>query len=298
MELRHLRQIMEICHAGSFSSAAQRLGVSQPTLSKSVARLEAQLSVKLFDRDGGAARPTVYGLYVADRAAGVLGAVAALTHDVAQLANGGAGRLRIGVGSATKLKPLPGVIRQAADQFPHLRIETHHAEVDAILRSLKAGRYELAFCYAEGAEPYGSLMRIKIFEDRNAAAVRPGHPLLKETSLSAAKLLKYPIAGFPLNRKIQGWFGDISAEERNNLEAFVSDDHDLIKGRPTGTDYVALAPAFVFEKEFQDGSLVELAGVGLPKYECWMLTTRALWQLPIVKSMAEIALSTVAAPRA
>jgi DNA-binding transcriptional LysR family regulator len=288
---------MEICHAGSFSGAARRLGISQPTLSKSIARLEAQLSVKLFDRDDGSARPTVYGLYVADRAEGVLGAVAALTQDIVQLASGGAGRLRIGVGSATKLKPLPAVIRRATEQYPHLKIETHHAEVDAILRSLKAGRYELAFCYAEGAEPYDALMRIKIFEDRNAAAVRPGHPLLQEASISPAKLLEYPLSGFPLNRKFRAWFGDVSPKESNNLEAFVSDDHDLIKGRAIGTDYVALAPAFVFENEFKDGSLVDLAGTNFPRYECWMLTTRALWQLPIVKSMAEIAQSTVAEPR-
>ena len=48
MELRHLEQILEICRAGGFSGAARKLQISQPTLSKSIARLEAQLSLKLF----------------------------------------------------------------------------------------------------------------------------------------------------------------------------------------------------------------------------------------------------------
>jgi len=85
MELRHLEQILEICRAGGFSGAARRLEISQPTLSKSIARLETQLSVKLFERNGGAARPTAYGAFVAQRAEALLQGVAALSRDLEQL---------------------------------------------------------------------------------------------------------------------------------------------------------------------------------------------------------------------
>src|SRR5581483_6374691 len=179
LELRHLRQIREICRTGSFSGAAEVLSVSQPALSRSIARLERELGVRLFDREGGAARPTDYGLLVASRAEAVLASVSSLNRDIARLANGRGGRLRIGVGSATRLRPLPAVIARVTRQFPDLQVETHHAQVDAILRSLEAGRYEVAFCYAAGAEPHPSLMRVKLFDDQNVAAVRPGHPLLK-----------------------------------------------------------------------------------------------------------------------
>jgi DNA-binding transcriptional LysR family regulator len=296
MELRHLRQILEICRTGSFSGAAQSLHLSQPALSRSIARLEAELAVRLFDRDGGAARPTEYGLLIAARAETLLSAVASLTRDVAQMANGGGGRLRIGVGSATRLKPLPDVITRVMRRFPDLQIETHHAEVDAILRSLKAGRYELAFCYAAGAEPYSDLMRVKIFEDRNVAAVRPGHPLLSEASVTPEKMLKYSMASFPVSRAFWRWAGDLTPENLMCLEAFVSDEHELIKLRPIDTDYIAIAPAFIFEQEFIDGTLIQLNYEGLPTYECWMLTTRALWQSPIIKIVAEIAQSAVTGP--
>ena len=68
MDLRHLEQIVAICRAGSFSGAAKALGIAQPTLSKSIGRLEAKLGIQLFERTNANARPTVYGQFVADHA--------------------------------------------------------------------------------------------------------------------------------------------------------------------------------------------------------------------------------------
>jgi MFS family permease len=59
--------VVAICRAGSFSGAAHALGISQPTLSKSIARLESKLGIKLFERTNANARPTVYGQFVPTR---------------------------------------------------------------------------------------------------------------------------------------------------------------------------------------------------------------------------------------
>jgi DNA-binding transcriptional LysR family regulator len=50
MDIRSLLQVVAIRKYGSFSKAAEALGVSQPTLSTSVARLEDQLQLRIFDR--------------------------------------------------------------------------------------------------------------------------------------------------------------------------------------------------------------------------------------------------------
>src|SRR5690349_19090983 len=78
MELKHLEQIVAICNAGGLSKAARILRISQPSLSKSIARLESQLGIKLFNRTDGGATPTIYGRYIADRSAGLLSTAAAL----------------------------------------------------------------------------------------------------------------------------------------------------------------------------------------------------------------------------
>ena len=46
IELRHLEQVIEIVRSGGFSGAARRLQLTQPALSKSIARLESQLSAQ------------------------------------------------------------------------------------------------------------------------------------------------------------------------------------------------------------------------------------------------------------
>ena len=111
MDLRHLEQIVAICRAGSFSGAAKELGIAQPTLSKSIGRLEAKLKIQLFERINASARPTVYGQFVADHASTLLQSVTTLGHELEQMAKGEAGLLRIGVGPATRLHPLPKVMR-------------------------------------------------------------------------------------------------------------------------------------------------------------------------------------------
>ncbi len=291
MDLRHLEQIVTICRSGGFSGAARSLGVSQPTLSKSIARLEAELAVKLFDRNGGGAKPTAYGEFVAKRAEALLRAAATLGHDLELLVQGQAGRLRIGVGPVTRLNPLPEVVRRAAAALPQLQLETRHKGMRAVARGLRNGRFDLVFCNSEIADLYGDLIRIKIYEDRYIAAVRPGHPALDYGPLSPAQLLQFPMSSFGLAPSLKGWLGDLSAENQRNFLAFVSDDHQLIKARPIGTNFVVRAPRFVLEPELSDGALVELPLPWPMHYECWMLTTEAHWQLPVVKAIAEFAKS-------
>jgi DNA-binding transcriptional LysR family regulator len=289
MDLRHLEQIVAICRCGGFSGAARSLGIAQPTLSRSIARLEAELSVTLFERQGGGARPTAHGAFVANRAEALLRAAATLGHDLQLLVQGQAGRLRIGVGPVTGLKPLPEVIRAAAAAFPRLQLETRHRGLRAVVKGLRNGRFDLVFCNSEIAEPYGDLIRIKIYEDRYVAAVRPGHPALDGGPLSPAQLLQFPLASFGQPPSLKEWLGVLSAEQQRNFLAFVSDDHELVKARPIGTDFVVRAPRFVVESELRDARLVELPLTWPMRYECWMLTTEAHWRLPVVKSIAEFA---------
>lgn len=288
MDLRHLEQIVEICRIGSFSGAARRMGISQPTLSKSIGRLEAELAVKLFERDGGAARPTEYAFLIVSQAENVLNAVRAIRHDIELLARGDTGLLRIGVSSLTRLKPLPHVIRQAAEEFPRLQIEIYNQPANALLRGLRAGRYDLVFCNAEAASEEHDLIRVKLFEDRRTFIVRPGHPLTATRPLTPEAILKYPMASFGM-ASIKPWAGTVSPEAERNMSAFLSSEQSLIKDILLERDYVAYSVVFPFTSELLDGSLVELPAEGLPRYECWMLTTEGRWRLPIVKTIADIA---------
>lgn len=289
MEFRQLEHLVAICSAGSFSSAAKRLGVSQPTLSKSIARLERHFGLKLFDRAGGSARPTVYGQAAAEHAATLLAGAGRMREQLAELAGGETGSLRIGVGPATRIKLLPEVVRQVARRFPDLQLEARYDDVQTLMRSLRMGSLDLVFCYFEAPDEQSDFIRVKICDDLRIAVVRPRHPALRQAPLTPEALLKYPIASVGAVPSFRKWLGAMSPKAARNMNAFVSDDYALVKSRPVESDFVALGPRFVFEQELRDGTLVELKLRVEIGYECWMLTTEAKWRLPVVKKVAEFA---------
>ena len=67
MDIKDLKNIVTIVQESSFSQASKRLFVSQPALSQSVKRLEAELGVPLFYRDRSRALPTEAGMLLATK---------------------------------------------------------------------------------------------------------------------------------------------------------------------------------------------------------------------------------------
>lgn len=289
MELRHLEQILEICRSGSFTGAARKLQISQPTLSKSIARLEAQLSLKLFERSNGVARATAYGAFVAERAEALLQGVAALSRDLDQLARGEEGRIRIAVGPATRLRPIPQFMRLVTASFPKLHVETLFETGPGVLAALQEGRVDIAFGYSDHAARYGDLIRKKLFEDPIVLVARAGHPALELRHAGPCELLRYPMALTSVLPGFERWAGDLSHDQSENLRAFVSDDFGLIIQRTLDTDAIALGAAFVFEEHLEAGRLATISSTLDLTYTCWMLTTAKSWRSPLVKALADLA---------
>jgi DNA-binding transcriptional LysR family regulator len=289
IELKHLEHVLEICRAGSFSAAARRLQISQPALSKSISRLESQLGLHLFERTGGAAKPTELAELIAERGRALLISSNALSRELGQRASGASGRLRIGVGPTTRLKPLPQVVRGVLARFPDIKLEANLDNGLAIMRGVDQGRYDVAFGYSENAEPYGDLIRIKIFDDQAIVVVRPGHPAANANApLTASELLQYPMASVGITANFGAWIGELSGVEAHNVDAYVSNDVDMLKAH-FPPNYTLRGARFVFADDLASGALVQVPVQWESIYHCWMVTTPENWRLPVVKAVADIA---------
>jgi DNA-binding transcriptional LysR family regulator len=107
MDMRSLLHVVAIRKHGSFSGAAEALGVSQPAPSTSVAGLEDQLQPKLFDRTAKGSTLTPVGELIVERANTVISETRDLARDAALLAGGETGIVRIGCTTGL-LSPLLG----------------------------------------------------------------------------------------------------------------------------------------------------------------------------------------------
>jgi len=285
MKLNQLEQVVAICREGSFSGAARALHIAQPTLSKSISRLEGELGVSLFSRDGTGARPTAAASFIAERGEDVLRSVRLLDADLRRLVQGERGTIRIGVGPASRLKPLPQMMALVAETFPRLHVEVRQESGAAIARGLAEERYDIVFTFAENAEPYGDLIRVKLFEDRIVAAVRPGHALLSGVRHPFEAVRAFPMASFRTATAVDPILGS----HDDNRSAFLSDDPDMIRERARRSDFVAYVPRFVVEEDLAAERLVEVPLRRNAVFDCWMLATPRGWNMPVVRRIAELA---------
>lgn len=138
-----LRTFLAVADTASFTGAAARLGISQPTVSQHVRRLEESIGRRLFTRDTRDVRLTDNGDAMAGFARTILAAQAA-----AESYFGGAamsGRLRFGAADDLAITQLPRILRQFRALHPRVNLELTVNQSDALRRRLAAGHLDLIF---------------------------------------------------------------------------------------------------------------------------------------------------------
>jgi DNA-binding transcriptional LysR family regulator len=147
MERRQLEYFVGIVEHGGFSAAARALHVAQPSLSRSIGKLEHELEVTLFHRVGRTAVLSAAGEALADRARLVLRDLDALRAAARSLGEGVAGRVEIAATSSSGLEPVTGVIAELRERHPGITVSTTSAlsAVEVVAMVLQ-GRCEAGVC--------------------------------------------------------------------------------------------------------------------------------------------------------
>lgn len=286
VDLRQLEHVVEICRSGSISAAARALRVSQSTLSRSVAHLEQKLGMTLFARSEIGARPSATAALIAQRGTEILALVEQLRADLRLHAIGDRDTIRVGVGPATRLRPLPDVLRLIDRHFPDLRVEVKQEAGTVVTQGLIDGRYDVVFTAADNAADKLDLVRNVLFVDEVVAAVRPHHPLAGRGPLTLADVASYPIASFRVSYLRQSLIDAAPDGSASRIDAHRSDDAETLRTRSLRSDYVTVVPAFVVAQELEAGTLVRLDVAGTGKFECWMLMTRQTAAVPLFRDLA------------
>jgi DNA-binding transcriptional LysR family regulator len=193
IDIKRLRQLIAVDEAGTFSSAALKVNVSQSAVTKSVAATEAELGFAVFERKSRGILATPEGREFIDRAKRIVGELNNLLSDVRDEASRTANQLRIGICppaiSAFLSEPLASLVKVRPDV--HLHVSA--VSIEQALRFLKRGDFDLLVGPSELLRIEAELATIPVgfFEAR--LFVRKGHPLANRSQLTRSELREFAI---------------------------------------------------------------------------------------------------------
>ncbi|MGR3468379.1 MAG: LysR family transcriptional regulator [Shimia sp.] len=208
---RHLEILAAVVDAGGVSEGALALGKSQPSLSRTIAHLEARLGEPLFEKGKRPLRPTELCAQLATEGRRVAQAGAAAARLAARYTQGQSGSVRMG---GTPIF-LDGVVSTIVAGFqarhPDVRIYQSYGYPATLEEQLTAGTLDLAICPLEASEIAEGFAFTPLLKGRNVIACASGHPLARKSSLRLADISEYPWitqpVGSPLFRDLLASIG-------------------------------------------------------------------------------------------
>lgn len=186
MELHQLRYFLAVARTGSFTRAAERERVAQPTLSQQIRKLERELGLPLFERLGRGVRLTPAGQRLLGHAQAVLRELTEARHALQAFRDQVAGALTVGVIPTILPYFLAGRLEQFLRRHPAVEVHVVEEVTDRLLEKLTSGDLDLAIVRLPVRRPH--LVCSEILREPLLAALPPGHRLEAQTELDPRDL--------------------------------------------------------------------------------------------------------------
>jgi LysR family hydrogen peroxide-inducible transcriptional activator len=188
MNLRDLRYLLAVAEHGHFGRAAEACGISQPTLSVQVRKLEQLLGVALFERSSKLVAPTAACERLIGHVRAAVAEADAILSVARDLRDPLAGRLRLGIIPTLAPYLLPLVFAPLRQALPTLEVEPWEDQTAALLDRLRAHELDAALLATELDGP--DLVSLPLFAEPFLAALPPEHPLAGREVVAEAELAR------------------------------------------------------------------------------------------------------------
>lgn len=191
LTLQLVEQAIALGETGNFARAAERLGISQPTLSRNISSLETKLGLRLFDRGRSGATPTVFGRTVIDRGALLVRDAHTLHAELQALAGLETGRIDIAAGPYVADDLVAPAVARLISERPGLRVRVTVVGPEEVEAEVLSGRADLGLGAIECQTPHDELVIDVLRTRRLFLACRADHPLAG-TRPTRDQVLAYP----------------------------------------------------------------------------------------------------------
>ncbi|HEY0643260.1 MAG TPA: LysR family transcriptional regulator [Nocardioides sp.] len=239
MMVRDLEWLVELGDLGHVTEAAAALGTSQPTLSRALARLEAELGVRIFERVPTGVEPTPDGELVLEAARDLVARHDRLRATLANRLDPDTGIVRLAFLDSMATTLVPRLLRTFHAEAPAVKVVLSQEPAHDIRRDLDRGAVELGLTLEQPAD-YAWL---PVQRERLVVVVPPTHRLRKRKRVDLAELADDDLvttpAGFGYSSLVQGLLAEAGVSMRVSFE---SADLATIEGLVSAGLGVAVVP--------------------------------------------------------
>lgn len=246
MELRDIEHVLKIAEEHSLSNAAQKLFITQPSLSKSIARIESSLGLKLFDRTTKPLKLTFAGEEFVKTGREIIGYKKQLLKQMKDISDLVYGKVSLGVSNFRGKYFLPRVMKKVAEKYPGIRVEIYENNSLALEQALLAG--DIDFCIEMLPVKNDRLTYKLIHEELHLIATSKNHPLKKKAKKISS--LSYPLINLQDLRDENFIYLPMDYSSRMLLNNFFAKEH--------------FEPASITEvKNMETAHALAVAGLGI-----------------------------------
>lgn len=186
MDIHQFKIFMAVWETGSFSQAARKVYLTQPTVSGHIQSLEEQAGARLFNRDGRKITPTKAGELLYPYARQILRLQTQASRDLSLFLDSEKGSLEIGGSNIPGQYILPVLLGRFKKNHPDIQLMLRIGDTASIIDAVASGELELGMV---GAVLYKKALSFKAcFDDELVLVIPPGHPLADRKEVIPADL--------------------------------------------------------------------------------------------------------------
>ena len=268
MEIRVLRYFLETAREGNMTRAAERLFISQPTMSKQLKELENELGAKLFIRSNYSIRLTEAGMLLRDRAEDILSLVDKTEAEFKSLEETNSGDIFVGAPESEAMSLFAETVHTLQKNYPRIRCNIYSGNLSDVCERLDKGLLDFAIVMS-----YVDLSKYNYLElpmkDTWGILMRKDDPLAGKNSFAVSDLDKLPLICSRqwIDQESPRWLG-AAAKDMNIVATYNLVFNGSVMVR-AGMGYAVVLDKLVNTGEDSDLTFIPLSGV--PQTEMYVI---------------------------
>ena len=143
MNLKQYKYVLTLADKGSFSKAAEELGVSQPSLSQYIKRIETENKITLFDRLNGEVRLTDAGRVYLEAAKKILDIEHQMQSEFSDIAAFQSGTITVGIAPTRCQYLMPEIVKRFSEVYPGIHLVVEERFLGNLLEDAERGQFDL-----------------------------------------------------------------------------------------------------------------------------------------------------------